>query len=188
MRYWVYGIDGISKEPREPLFIEAVSDAEARTQARALGMVVREVEPIEPKGIQSSPPAETSLHPPLADGIRHTAEPARGGGTRTGLAAGSCLGSTLGAVVGVILGGIIASAIANAGSAPPAARNHMSFPSSEELIQGFGHLVSVVIGVIVGGILGAIGGGILGVVLASRLSDSPVPGEQPPGSTGSPPI
>ena len=174
MRYWVYGVDGISNEPREPLFIEAVGDAEARTQARAVGMVVREVEPVEPKDVRSSPPAETSHPSPIAEGIRPAAETAGSGGTRTGLAAGSCLGSTLGAVVGMILGGMIASAIANWDSAPPAARNHMSPPSPEVLIQGFGWLIAVAIGVIVGGISGAIGGGIFGVVLVSRRSDAPV--------------
>jgi hypothetical protein len=61
MRYWVYGVDGVSREPRDPLFIEAASEEDARTQAKDLGMAVEEVEAVQPK---SAPPSAPAGSPP----------------------------------------------------------------------------------------------------------------------------
>ncbi|MCC6418063.1 MAG: hypothetical protein IT429_07405 [Gemmataceae bacterium] len=55
MRYWVYGVDAVSRAPRDPLFFEAASEADARAQAQALGMAVAEVEAVQPK--VTPPPA-----------------------------------------------------------------------------------------------------------------------------------
>ncbi len=57
MRYWVYVVDGVSKEPREPLFVEAASEEDARAQAKELGMAVVKIEAVEPKVTTSSAPA-----------------------------------------------------------------------------------------------------------------------------------
>jgi hypothetical protein len=57
MRYWVYGVDQVSREQREPLFIEAATEADARAWAKGLGMAVEEVEAVEPKVAPSSAPA-----------------------------------------------------------------------------------------------------------------------------------
>jgi hypothetical protein len=66
MRYWVYGVDGVSKEPREPLFIEADSEEAARQQARDQGMEVAEIDPVQPRseGTPAHPAAEPH-HPPV---------------------------------------------------------------------------------------------------------------------------
>ena len=57
MRYWVYVVDGVSREPREPLFVEAASEEDARAQAKELGMAVVEIEAVEPKVTTPSTPA-----------------------------------------------------------------------------------------------------------------------------------
>lgn len=57
MRYWVYVVDGVSREPREPLFVEAASEEDARAQAKELGMAVVEIEAVEPKVTTPSAPA-----------------------------------------------------------------------------------------------------------------------------------
>lgn len=57
MRYWVYGVDGVSREPREPLFIEAASEEDARAQAKELGMAAEEVEAVQPKTASPAAPA-----------------------------------------------------------------------------------------------------------------------------------
>jgi hypothetical protein len=54
MHYWVYGVDGVSREPREPLYIEGVSEEEARAQAKEMGMAVEEVEAVQPKPTPAS--------------------------------------------------------------------------------------------------------------------------------------
>jgi hypothetical protein len=61
MRYWVYGVDGISREPRDPLFIEAATEEDARAQAKEMGMAAEEVEAVQPKAIQ--PPASVGAAP-----------------------------------------------------------------------------------------------------------------------------
>lgn len=60
MRYWVYGVDGVSREPREPLFLEAANEEDARAQAKARGMAVAEVEAVEPKAVSSPAPTGTA--------------------------------------------------------------------------------------------------------------------------------
>jgi hypothetical protein len=57
MRYWVYGVDGSSKRPREPLFIEADSEAAARARAIEEGMQVEEIEAVRPRS-SATPPSE----------------------------------------------------------------------------------------------------------------------------------
>jgi len=49
MRYWVYGVDGSSKQPRDPLFIEADSEEAARARATEEGMQVEEIEAVQPR-------------------------------------------------------------------------------------------------------------------------------------------
>ena len=75
MRYWVYGVDGVSREAREPLFIEAASEEDARAQAKELGMAVEEVEAVQPKFTTPSAPAGAPPTPPNAErehpGIDH---------------------------------------------------------------------------------------------------------------------
>jgi hypothetical protein len=43
MHYWVYGLDGVSKQPCKPLFLEANSEEQARALAAETGMQVEEV-------------------------------------------------------------------------------------------------------------------------------------------------
>jgi hypothetical protein len=54
MRYRVYGLDAISKEPREPVIIEAASEEAARQQATEMGIAVESVE--QPDAPMPSPP------------------------------------------------------------------------------------------------------------------------------------
>ena len=49
MRFWVYGVDGTSKTPRDPLFLEADSAEATRAQALEFGMQAEEVEPVQPR-------------------------------------------------------------------------------------------------------------------------------------------
>jgi hypothetical protein len=60
MQYWVYGSDMMSGEPRDPLFIEAENDADARAQAKESGMAVEAVEEVE---LSSSAPPPTKPWP-----------------------------------------------------------------------------------------------------------------------------
>jgi hypothetical protein len=75
MRYWVYGLDAISHEPREPLFIEADNEEAARQQAAETGMAVEEVEAVQPRAEPSRPPPQQSYPTPgssqLAAGSDH---------------------------------------------------------------------------------------------------------------------
>jgi hypothetical protein len=48
MPYWVYGKDLATAQPRDPIFLEVDSEAEARTQATEAGMSVEEVEFVAP--------------------------------------------------------------------------------------------------------------------------------------------
>jgi hypothetical protein len=50
MRYRVYGVEGVSREPRAPLELETDSEEAARLQAKEMGMAVVQVEPIRPPG------------------------------------------------------------------------------------------------------------------------------------------
>jgi hypothetical protein len=76
MRYWVYGVDGVSREPREPLFIEAANEEDARAQAKAMGMAVAEVEADEPKTVSS--PAPTGTATPADSGPTDADHPVAG--------------------------------------------------------------------------------------------------------------
>jgi hypothetical protein len=59
MQYWVYGVDSSSKQPRDPLFLEADSEDAARAQATAEGMQVEEVEPVQPRSEVAPAPEGT---------------------------------------------------------------------------------------------------------------------------------
>jgi hypothetical protein len=67
MRYWVYGLDNLSKQPREPLFLEAESLEAARAQATELGMQVEDIEPVEPRAAQAMPPSPPARAPIRSD-------------------------------------------------------------------------------------------------------------------------
>jgi hypothetical protein len=47
MQYRLYGLDGATREPREPLDVVADSEDEARHRAKDLGMAVLQVEAVE---------------------------------------------------------------------------------------------------------------------------------------------
>ena len=51
MRYWVYGVDGSTKAPRDPLFLEADTEEAVRKQAAEMGMQVDEIEVVEPHSV-----------------------------------------------------------------------------------------------------------------------------------------
>lgn len=55
MQYWIYGLDAISREPREPMFLEADSEDAAREHATEIGMSVEEVELVQPRPRPSKP-------------------------------------------------------------------------------------------------------------------------------------
>jgi hypothetical protein len=67
MRYRVYGVDGISREPRAPLSLEAASEEDARAQAKKLGMAVEEVEADQPK--TPAPPVPAGVAPAVAPAV-----------------------------------------------------------------------------------------------------------------------
>jgi hypothetical protein len=49
MRFWVYGVDAASREPCDPLFLEADCEAAARKQATEQGILVEDVEAVQPR-------------------------------------------------------------------------------------------------------------------------------------------
>jgi hypothetical protein len=57
MPFWVYGRDATTGQPREPLFIEVESEADARQQAADAGMTVEEVESVRPPEPETKPEA-----------------------------------------------------------------------------------------------------------------------------------
>jgi hypothetical protein len=67
MRYWVYGVDLTTKDPRDPLIIEAISEEAARAQAKDLGMAVEEVEAAQPLTTVDVAPSDY----PLANALVH---------------------------------------------------------------------------------------------------------------------
>ncbi len=59
MRFWVYGVDVASKEPCDPLFLEAESETAARKLATEQGIQVEDVEAVQPRSstaIMAAPP------------------------------------------------------------------------------------------------------------------------------------
>jgi uncharacterized protein YbjQ (UPF0145 family) len=59
MPYWVYGHDAKSAQRRDPLFFETEDEADARRQAEEIGMVVEEVELVEPAATTGEKPKPT---------------------------------------------------------------------------------------------------------------------------------
>jgi len=57
MRYQVYGVGGVSREPLGSLFIEADNEEAARARAKEMGMAVEKVEAAPPRVEPTAPPA-----------------------------------------------------------------------------------------------------------------------------------
>jgi hypothetical protein len=70
MRFWVYGVDRTSKQPRDPLFLEADSEEAARAAASAEGMQVEEVEVVRPRAEPPPAPPPPVEPPPVPSNPR----------------------------------------------------------------------------------------------------------------------
>jgi hypothetical protein len=65
MPYWVYGRDAVTREARDPLFIETETEADARAQAVEAGLEIEETEYVHPHGAsdEAAEPEEAPAEP-----------------------------------------------------------------------------------------------------------------------------